>query len=153
MHTDLSLADLAAWARPTLLGWIRYYGRFHRSQIETCDVVAEVLIGNVVNLPALALLMLHHHSHRNSLSLEVRLQTTDIRGLAFRVRKHQDACHPIHCLQRERPLTVEVGPAAFPPDEEFGMPRLGLRQPAFGAGRLPFDFRSGAPDLFVGPLQ
>jgi len=33
MHTDLSLADLAAWARPTLLGWIRYYGRFHRSAL------------------------------------------------------------------------------------------------------------------------
>ena len=33
MHTDLSLADLALWTRPRLLGWIRYYGRFHRSAL------------------------------------------------------------------------------------------------------------------------
>lgn len=33
MHTDLSLADLARRIRPTLVGWIGYYGRFYRSAL------------------------------------------------------------------------------------------------------------------------
>jgi group II intron reverse transcriptase/maturase len=28
---DLALEKIAQWARPVLLGWVRYYGRFHRS--------------------------------------------------------------------------------------------------------------------------
>jgi len=30
---DLALVDLAQWTRPVLLGWLRYYGRFHRSAL------------------------------------------------------------------------------------------------------------------------
>ena len=30
---DLGLADLVRWARPVLLGWVRYYGRFHHSAL------------------------------------------------------------------------------------------------------------------------
>lgn len=32
-RNDLDLADIARWTRPFLLGWIRYYGRFHRSAL------------------------------------------------------------------------------------------------------------------------
>ena len=30
---DLALEKIAQWARPVLLGWVRYYGRFHRSAL------------------------------------------------------------------------------------------------------------------------
>lgn len=32
-RNDLALADIARWTRPFLLGWIQYYGRFHRSAL------------------------------------------------------------------------------------------------------------------------
>ena len=32
-RNDLSLEDIAEWTRPVLLGWIRYYGRFHPSAL------------------------------------------------------------------------------------------------------------------------
>jgi group II intron reverse transcriptase/maturase len=30
-RNDLALVDLAQWTRPVVAGWVRYYGRFHRS--------------------------------------------------------------------------------------------------------------------------
>ena len=32
-RTDLTLNDLAAWLNPIVAGWMRYYGRFHRSAL------------------------------------------------------------------------------------------------------------------------
>lgn len=32
-RSDLSLAEIAHWARPVLTGWVRYYGRFHPSAL------------------------------------------------------------------------------------------------------------------------
>ena len=32
-RNDLALEDIAKWVRPVLSGWVRYYGRFHRSAI------------------------------------------------------------------------------------------------------------------------
>lgn len=32
-RNDLSLHEIAQWARPMLLGWVRYYGRFHPSAL------------------------------------------------------------------------------------------------------------------------
>jgi len=32
-RNDLALEAIAHWTRPVLLGWIRYYGRFHRSAL------------------------------------------------------------------------------------------------------------------------
>jgi hypothetical protein len=32
-RTDLTLNDLAAWLKPILAGWMRYYGRFYRSAL------------------------------------------------------------------------------------------------------------------------
>ena len=32
-HNDLALAEIAQWARPVLLGWVRYYGRFRPSAL------------------------------------------------------------------------------------------------------------------------
>ena len=33
MRTDLALDDLAQWTRPVLVGWVHYYGYFHRSAL------------------------------------------------------------------------------------------------------------------------
>ena len=33
-HTDLSLDDLARWLNPIVAGWMRYYGRYYRSELE-----------------------------------------------------------------------------------------------------------------------
>jgi hypothetical protein len=32
-RSDLSLAEIAHWARPVLAGWVRHYGRFHPSAL------------------------------------------------------------------------------------------------------------------------
>lgn len=32
-RNDLSLEDLARWTRPMVMGWVRYYGRFHASAL------------------------------------------------------------------------------------------------------------------------
>jgi RNA-directed DNA polymerase len=33
LRTDLELEEIAKWARPTLAGWVRYYGRFYLSKL------------------------------------------------------------------------------------------------------------------------
>jgi RNA-directed DNA polymerase len=33
LRSDLGLEDIAKWVRPTLSGWVRYYGRFYPSQL------------------------------------------------------------------------------------------------------------------------
>jgi RNA-directed DNA polymerase len=33
-HTDLSLDDLARWLNPIVAGWMNYYGRYYRSELE-----------------------------------------------------------------------------------------------------------------------
>jgi RNA-directed DNA polymerase len=33
LRTDLELEEIAKWARPTLAGWVRYYGRFYPSKL------------------------------------------------------------------------------------------------------------------------
>ena len=33
-HTDLSLNDLARWLNPIIAGWMNYYGRYYRSELE-----------------------------------------------------------------------------------------------------------------------
>jgi RNA-directed DNA polymerase len=33
-RTDLTLNDLAAWLNPIVAGWMRYYGRYHRSALD-----------------------------------------------------------------------------------------------------------------------
>ena len=32
-RSDLALENIARWTRPMLLGWVQYYGRFHRSAL------------------------------------------------------------------------------------------------------------------------
>ena len=56
--------------------------------------------------------------------------------LALGVRQHQDAREPLDRLERQRPLALEVGPAALAAGEQLGVARLGLREPALGAGEL-----------------
>ena len=36
MHrrNDLELAQIAAWVRPVLTGWVRYFGRFYPSKLQ-----------------------------------------------------------------------------------------------------------------------
>ena len=33
LRSDLDLEEIAKWARPTLAGWVRYYGRFYPSKL------------------------------------------------------------------------------------------------------------------------
>ena len=33
LRGDLELEEIAKWARPTLTGWVRYYGRFYPSKL------------------------------------------------------------------------------------------------------------------------
>ena len=33
-RSDLELAEIAAWVRPVLTGWVRYYGRFYPSKLQ-----------------------------------------------------------------------------------------------------------------------
>jgi RNA-directed DNA polymerase len=33
LRSDLELEEIAKWARPTLTGWVRYYGRFYPSKL------------------------------------------------------------------------------------------------------------------------
>jgi RNA-directed DNA polymerase len=33
-RSDLELEDIAKWVRPTLAGWVRYYGRFYPSKLQ-----------------------------------------------------------------------------------------------------------------------
>ena len=33
LRTDLELEEIVEWARPTLAGWVRYYGRFYPSKL------------------------------------------------------------------------------------------------------------------------
>src|SRR5215813_3704273 len=32
-RSDLELEEIAAWVRPVLTGWVRYYGRFYPSKL------------------------------------------------------------------------------------------------------------------------
>src|SRR5215471_4283152 len=34
LRNDLALEDVAAWVRPVLTGWVRYYGRFYPSELQ-----------------------------------------------------------------------------------------------------------------------
>ena len=33
LRSDLELEEIAKWVRPTLAGWVRYYGRFYPSKL------------------------------------------------------------------------------------------------------------------------
>lgn len=43
-RNDLALEEIAQWARPVLLGWIRYYGRFRRSALRSALRTLDVFI-------------------------------------------------------------------------------------------------------------
>jgi hypothetical protein len=48
----------------------------------------------------------------------------------------EDAGEPLDCLERERPLTLEVDPAAIAACQKLGVARFGLREATLGAGEL-----------------
>ena len=123
------------------------------SEIEARDVVAQVLLGDVVDLPALRLLVLHDHAHGGGLGLEVRLETPHLGRLALGVRQHEDAREPLDCLERERPLAIEVDPAALAAGKQLRVARLGLREPPLGAGELLLHVGRRAADLLVRALE
>src|SRR4051794_9993099 len=52
-----------------------------RGEIQACDVVAEILFANIVDLPPQGTLALDDDAHGRSLGLEVRLEPAHVRGL------------------------------------------------------------------------
>jgi hypothetical protein len=104
---------------------------------------------NIVDLAALRLLVLHDNSHRHGLGLGVRLQTPDLRSLSFGMRDHEDARETFNPLKRQGPLVLQFLPASFPSCQEFGVPRLGLRQAPFSPLDSLFDFPGCLADLFI----
>ena len=69
------------------------------------------------------------------------------------MRQDEDAREPLHRLERERPLALEVDPAALAAGEQLGVARLGLGEPALGPGDLLLDLGRRAPDLLVRALE
>ena len=47
LRSDLELEEIAKWARPTLTGWVRYYGRFYpsklREELRTIDAFSRAM--------------------------------------------------------------------------------------------------------------
>ena len=69
------------------------------------------------------------------------------------MRQDQHAGDALHRLQRKRPLPLQLLASPFPPLEQFRMPRLCLRKPAFRALFAPLHGFLGPPDLLVGSLK
>ena len=99
--------------------------QFAGGEVEAGDVVAQVLLGHVVDLPAQRLLVFHDHPHGGGLGLEVRLQAPNLGRLTLGVRQDKDAREPLDRLKRERPLALEVLPAAVAAGEQLRVARLG----------------------------
>jgi hypothetical protein len=72
---------------------------------------------------------------------------------ASRSWQDQDTRQPLHRLKRERPLALEVDPAALAAGEQLGMAHLGLSDPALGADDFLLHLGRRAPDLLVGALE
>ena len=122
-------------------------------EVEAGDVVAQVLLGHVVDLAALRLLVLHDHAHGDGFGLEVRLEAPHLGRLALGVRQDEDAREPLDRLERERPLAIEFGPAALAAGQQLRVARLGLREPSLGARELLLHVGRGAADLLVRALE
>jgi len=71
-----------------------YEARLPGVQVEAGDVVTEVLLVNIVNLPALPPLMFHDHPHGNGLSRQVRLEAAHLRRLPFWMRQDDEVPSP-----------------------------------------------------------
>ena len=69
------------------------------------------------------------------------------------MRQDEDAGESLNSLQRERPLAIQVYPSTVTPREQVRMPCFGLREPAFGAGKLLINVSRRAADLLVRSLE
>ena len=97
--------DRASWrAKPFDLD----QAQISRSEVEARDVVAQVLIRDVVDLPPLHAFVLDDHAHGDGLGLEVWPEMPHFGRLTLGVWQREDARDPLHGLQRERPLTIEI---------------------------------------------
>ena len=65
----------------------------------------------------------------------------------------EDAREPLDCLERERPLAIEVDPAALAAGKQLRMARLGLGESSLGAGELLLHVGRRAADLLVRALE
>src|SRR5262245_25533313 len=63
--------------------------QFAGVQVEAGDVIAQVLLVDIVHLTALGTLMLHDDAHGRGLRLRIGTQTPDLRGLALRMRQDE----------------------------------------------------------------
>ena len=69
-------------------------------EIEARDVVAEILLVNIINLATPCSFVVHYELHRSIFNFRVGLQTTNLRLGAFGMRQHQNARHPLDRLKR-----------------------------------------------------
>ena len=87
--------------------------------------------------------------HGRRLGHRVRPQAANLGRCPVRVGQNQDRRDPFDRLKGERPLLLEFLSAAVAACQQLGMPRLGLRHPAFRPLRALFDLGGGAADLLV----
>ncbi len=127
-----------------------YQAQLTGVEIEAGDVVAEVLLVNIINLAAPSGFVVHYDPHGYAFNFRVGLQAADVRLGPFGMRQHQNACDALNRLQCQGALLFELLPPFFSPRHEFGMAVFRLGQPAFGAGDLLLDLRIGFTDLFIG---
>ena len=119
-------------------------------QIDARDVVAQVLLGHVEDLPALCPLVFHDHAHGRRLGHRVRPQAANLGRCPVGVGQDKDRRDPFDRLEGERPLLLEFLSAAVAAGQQLGVPRLGLRHAAFGPLRVLLDLGGGPADLLVG---
>jgi hypothetical protein len=69
------------------------------------------------------------------------------------VWQRENAREPLDSLERERPLALEVEPAALAASEQLRVSSLSLRKPTLGTGELLLHIGRRATDLLVGALE
>src|SRR5262245_21865171 len=97
--------------------------------------------------------MVHRHPHRSGFSLEVRLESSHVGRLAFRVWMHQCARQPTNGLERQSLLSVEVGAAAFAAAHQLSVASFCHSEPPLGPRSLLLYFRRSPPDLVIRALE
>src|SRR5205807_6712080 len=122
-------------------------------QIETCEVITQVLFMHVVNVTPLRCFVFHNDAHGSCLSLGIWPEITHLWGFPLGMRQNEHTHHPLHRLQREGTLTLKLSPALLAPREQVCMTRLSLGETTLGACDVLLDFRCGLADLLVDFLK
>src|SRR5690606_32220165 len=86
----------------------------------------------IVNLAALAPLVLHGHCHGNGFSSWVRSEPLNLRCLALGMGHDQDARNSLDGLERQGTLLFKLLASPLSPLHQFIMACLGLGEPTLG---------------------